>query len=222
MKKIILAVIASSLILTSCSNSDSFENENTNNKLQKNNLTSVQRITNLENDLNTFAINHINISNEINDLVNQNSNIDFSKISFNDLEVSKSETDLKISLESAGIQNSDLLIITLKKQIDNFKNNLADNEEFIRLNLSEQNSMIINAINNNLSQTDIAGKRSCVQQWKVDGDRCTRNYYWAGGLAVVGTFATGGWGLLGVVGAVAQYHDCLSDALDDYRDCKNP
>ena len=135
MKKIILAVIASSLILTSCSNSDSFENENTNNKLQKNNLTSVQRITNLENDLNTFAINHINISNEINDLVNQNSNIDFSKISFNDLEVSKSETDLKISLESAGIQNSDLLIITLKKQIDNFKNNLADNEEFISLNL---------------------------------------------------------------------------------------
>lgn len=218
MKKIILGLFAFTLLFVSCDNHDEVLNSSTKKEYYSNDSKLP-----LKEDLNSFTINHINISNEILYIIKQNKNVDFSKLSFESLNNTRNELDLKISLENAGIENADLLIIALNKQINNFNQTLAINKDFLNLNNIERNKIVSEAIDNQIlsinNSNSFLEKRTCLEQWKVDTARCTRNYYWAGGLAVVGTFATGGWGLLGVTAAIVSYRDCLADANDDYDDC---
>lgn len=120
--------------------------------------------------------------------------------------------------------NSDLLIIALKKQLENF-NSLAKNDNFINLSTEEKKAIVLKSLENNFTNIEnnnsIYGKRSCYDSWSITVNRCVRDYCWAGGIAIVATFATGGWGMLGAAAAIIQYHNCLSDALIDFNDCKS-
>lgn len=221
MKRLFVSLFAFSLLFISCESDSETLNSST---VKVESTTAVSaRTSNFEENLDLFAINHIKISDEISNLINQNENVDLSNIPYESLENSRNEFDLKTDLENAGVINADLLIVALKKQVENFNIYLANDKDFINLDTTKRNEVVVNAIERNLSEiqntSSILNRRTCKQQWDVDVSRCNRNYYWAGGLAVVATFATGGWGLLGVVGAVAGYRDCLSDALDDFRAC---
>lgn len=220
MKKLFISLLALSLLFTGCEN-DSEVINSSNEKFVPTNVT--DRTSSFDENLQAFAVNHIKISDEISSLIKQNEHVDFSNIPYESLENSRSEVDLKIYFENAGVINADLLISALKNQVENFNVYLANDSDFLSLDTDKRNEVVINAIESNLmnidNSTSIFSRRSCKEQWDIDVSRCNRNYYWAGGLAVIGTFATGGWGLLGVVGAVAGYRDCLSDALEDFRDC---
>ena len=117
MKRLFVSLFAFSLLFISCESDSETLNSST---VKVESTTAVSaRTSNFEENLDLFAINHIKISDEISNLINQNKNVDLSNIPYESLENSRNEFDLKTDLENAGVINADLLIVAFKKQVEN-------------------------------------------------------------------------------------------------------
>jgi hypothetical protein len=178
---------------------------------------------NIKEDLIKFAQENKIITDKIKDILAKEGNLSIDSISIEEIQGIHNENELKIYFESKGVTDSATLISLLKNQEEHVNFFIKNNPEICALSESKRNALISDAFIKEFESevsSSMLERRSCHDQWNRDTSRCTRDYAIAGTLAVIGTVATGGWGLLGVVGAMVAYRNCLSDAREDYIDCR--
>lgn len=165
-----------------------------------------------------FVEKNINLSNQIIELLNRESNLNFSNFpqDINNIE------QLRTAFVNSGVTKIDDLLNLLTIRNETATEFINNNKDFNSLKQITKDRIINDAFNSiYVSDNNEASRsRSCYQQWLVQAGRCNRNFAIAGTGAVIAAGLTGGvGGLIGGGIACSVLWFCKSDALDDYNDC---
>lgn len=176
----------------------------------------LQRGTSLSVD--EFAVRHIDITNELFALLENEENANFQNFPFKDLERSRNLNDFSLALSHSGVLRYNEISNLVNELDNNYKNFNTENRDFNVLSLETKQGLVREAIIRNLTVFSTTA-RSCADQLKVDKQRCndTCNVY--GSAAIVLTIATGGWGVVTIFAVMVDTSNCLQNAREDYADC---
>lgn len=145
----------------------------------------------------------------------------------NSITAAKNENELKKTLENAGIENSHVIILLLRKKRLNANNFNKENPEFSKLEIKKRNELVnlefdrvFDKLSNNENKLITERLPSCVTAYQTGVRRCNRNYLTCGVFAGIGFFISPVGGLLAAMYCVVQLSHCSADARDDYLICK--
>jgi hypothetical protein len=179
-------------------------------------------------NLQSYSKEYINIAIDIDRGFAKNSRISFDEKLKNSLNSAKNETDIKIALENAGVNNSNEIIFLLKKKISIQNNFRKQNPNFYKLDLQKRNELFNEVFDSTLNnfieaKNTISSLRitSCAGTYNTSVSRCNKTYYKCGGLAIIAAADGIVPGLLVGVFCAWDLSDCKSYALDDYNSCMN-
>ncbi len=201
-RKPYLALFLSSLmIFVSCNHDDILFRNSSN----KNNLT-----------LELYVSRHIEISNELLNLIDKEKNINYEILINETNEISKNE--FVNLLQNANIKNHQRiseLFFQLKNLSEEFVN---ENVSIRNMDIDEFEILFVTELDNQTSD-NFARFGDCEDDYETAENRCERNWVISMGLAFVGGVLTGGAAWLATAGATGLFVVCLEEAAADYEDC---
>lgn len=209
----LLVVFICANFITSCTK------ENLDNQLDNQNNTEENLLAYSKQSI----ANQLKIKNEL----SKNNSVDFNNFTAK-LNLCKNESELKLLFENIGINNSQSIILLLKKETDLQNTFRKENSQFYKLNENEKNKLFNTSIdlafNEIISNTSIFNKQklvSCESTLNTATSRCDRNFAICGAGAVLAAGFTGGLGgLIGGGVCMADFYFCNDDAKADFQSCK--
>ncbi|NBL65563.1 hypothetical protein GV828_10155 [Flavobacterium sp. NST-5] len=178
-----------------------------------------------------FAKTHVELSNEILLLMNEEQNLNFDEFPYAELEGSSDRKKIELALAETGMINHEKIFGLLNKQIENAK--ALQTEQFMSMDAEEREKLIVDAIETELIKNPIdfpvfpvpensVLARTCSQQYAIDREDCANEALINWGILFGGCwFGTPAACAVGGVGVLAIAANCSSQAKRDYRDCLN-
>lgn len=170
--------------------------------------------------LQEFTIKHVEISENIFNLIKEEKNIDIETFSLS-LKKIKTNKELFTVLKKSGISKYEKLLSLFQDLANNTEQFLKTNPQIYNYSELEIEDLITKEIDKAIELNDLSqNTRSCASQNQAAESRCLRSYAIAMGAATIsGAISFGIGTFIGMGAASAILVICLEDANDDYQDC---
>ncbi|RKT01123.1 hypothetical protein [Chryseobacterium defluvii] len=223
-KKLFVAGACMLLAFQSCNNNDelSGQDHSTITKTETTNQSSVSRVTSDSQSLSGYVSNQIATQTEIKNLLDNETNVDYSAIQAG-LQNIQTIEELELLYKNANVVRAEELVSLYEELNSNTEIFINSNRDFYANYSEEDRLRLLSAeIDSQLSYNDSEtfARTNCHANFVKASKRCMKKFAMEVGLAAIGGIFTGGTtAVIGSGIATVNMIMCNADADEDYHDC---